>query len=67
MYSTGTEFAKVLSEAINRQPLNTAAAQAENAKELIESWTDLDVERITVKGKSKLVIIAAREKVSPCG
>ena len=67
MYSTGTEFAKALSEATNRRPLNTAAAQAENAKELIESWTDLKVERITVKGKSKVAIIGAREKVSPCG
>jgi len=60
MYSTGTEFAKALSEATNRKPLNTAADQAENAKELIESWTPLKVEMITVKGKEKVVSIGTR-------
>jgi len=61
MYSTGTEFSKALSEATNRQPPNTAAAQAENAKELVESWTDLKVEQITVKGKEKLVSMGLRD------
>ena len=63
MYSTGTEFAKALSEATNRKPLNTAADLAENAKELIESWTDLKVQQITVKGKDKMMSAG----VSQCG
>ena len=67
MYSTGTEFHKALSDAQNREPLNTAAAQAEDAKDLVESWTGLKVERIAVKGKRGLATIGAREKVSPCG
>ncbi len=57
MFSTGTEFHKALSDAQNGEPLNTAAAMAENAKDLIESWTDLKVERITVKGKSGLITL----------
>ena len=60
MYSTGTEFAKALGEAVNRKPLNTAADQAENAKELIESWTDLKVQQITVKGKDKLITLGTK-------
>lgn len=61
MYSTGTEFSKALCEATNREPLNTAAEQAESAKELIESWTDLRVERITVKGREKLITVGAKD------
>ena len=60
MYSTGTVFAKALGEATNRKPLNTAADQAENAKELIESWTDLKVQQITVKGKDKLITLGTK-------
>lgn len=67
MYSTGTEFHKALSEAQNRGSLNTAAALAQNAKELIESWTPLKVEMITVKGKDKLITLGARAEVSRCG
>jgi hypothetical protein len=68
MYSTGTEFAKALRDAHNRPELNTAAAQAENAIELIESWTPLKVQQITVKGKDKLLaasVTHGRETNSP--
>lgn len=65
MYSTGTEFSKALSEAMNQTPINTAADMAENAKELIESWTPFRVKRLTLTGRKDLTLTF--ERVMKCG
>lgn len=58
MYSTGTEFYKLIGEAQRRRErIDTAADTAETAKDLVESWTPIHVERISLKHGSEMTIV----------
>lgn len=47
MYSTGTEFYKLIGEAKRRKDsVNTSADIAQNAKDLVESWTPIKVVKL---------------------
>ncbi len=61
MYSTGTEFYKLIGEAQRRrESVNTAAETAEHAKDMIESWTPFKVQRISLKHGEELTIVGKK-------
>lgn len=58
MYSTGTDFYKLLDEAHGRKErVNTAAEIAEHAKDLVESWTPIHVLSMTLKGSEMAMVV----------
>lgn len=63
MYSTGTEFYKLIGEAQRRrESVNTAAETAGQVKDMIESWTPFKVKRISLKHGEELTIVARATK-----
>ena len=58
MYSTGTDFYKLIAAAQNAKEINTAADVAAKAKELIHSWTPLRV--------VKMIVIQTKEADIEC-
>jgi hypothetical protein len=56
--STGTHFYKLLAEAQRRRESEpTAAETADHVKGVIESWTPLHVERITLKHGVDMIVV----------
>ena len=62
MYSTGTEFYKLIGQAQEDKGINTAADIADNVKEAIESNTPIRVVRMTLKHGVDMTVVGRINK-----
>ena len=57
MYSTGTDFYKLIGQAQECGSVNTAADIADNVKDAIESSTPMRVVRMTLKHGVDMIVV----------